>query len=101
VAENDELHCQWMVGMTELESGSPRFGYGTYHWKFSSMSAKEKSLVQQLTITIAKMDVLPVNSGSQVLPWLSTLTHPWTTFAEIASSAPDLPEVHDFLETCL
>jgi len=96
---DNELQCQWLVGMTDTKSGAPRIGYGTYHWKFTSQNIGKETLVRQLRINIANMVVLPENSTAVVLPWLGALPHPWVMYSDIASSAPDLPIINEFLSS--
>lgn len=93
----DEFRCRWLVGMTGIDSGCLRVGYGNYHWKFDKNNNGDLR-AQQLNIFIHNMTVLPVSSAAFVMPWFDILPHPWLSYEELSSSAPDLSVIEEFLK---
>lgn len=95
----NELRCTWLVGMTDIDSGSLRLGYGEYHWEFTKHASTDKLRVQKLVIVINSMNVFPEEKASLVLPWLDSIPHPWSTLSDISMSAPDISSIHEFLKS--
>jgi hypothetical protein len=77
--------CNWMVGMSERESGAVRVGCGCYDWLFQT---GEPYLTRELTITIELMQILPPNTLEVIMEWLSGLPYPWCPVQEAAGRAP-------------
>ncbi|MGH1440502.1 MAG: hypothetical protein ACRBBR_10350 [Cellvibrionaceae bacterium] len=92
------LQCQWLVGMTDVESGSFRIGYGHYLWRFATSGEGSACRVEHLTITIQNMVVLPAESASLVLPWFDSLSYPWAFLSDLSLEVPNVPILHEFLE---
>ncbi len=81
------LNCRWLVGMTEKASGSPRVGFGDYHWSFE---AEGSHLVTHLTIVIEDMIVLPREPQSEVMSWFDSLSYPWALLSDVLASMPEV-----------
>jgi len=82
----DAFACDWLVGMTEKETGNARVGCGRYDWAFRRAPA---FLASRLLITIESMVVLPPAATDEVMRWLGGLSYPWASAASV-SSAPRL-----------
>jgi hypothetical protein len=87
--------CHWLVAMTEKSTGAVRVGSGEYDWVFSESPPR---LAKGLTITIARMQVLPATAMPAVYAWISRLTYPWSSHAEVSTAPPALPEVAAVLD---
>lgn len=87
--------CQWLVAMTEKSTGAVRVGCGTYDWAFSEAPPR---LAEELVITIACMHVLPAVAAPAIYAWISCLSYPWSSLAEVNVDPPALPEVAAVLE---
>lgn len=93
-----EYSCNWLVGMTEKESGKVRVGCGYYEWSFLPGSPQ---LADRLKITVEMMLLLPPQRLSEVIGWLSPLPYPWCPGQLAISTAPrfdDLRPVVEFLK---
>jgi hypothetical protein len=77
--------CNWMVGMSERETGAVRVGCGRYDWRFQS---SEPFLTRDLTITIEFMQILPPGTVGVIMDWLSGLPYPWCPVTKAVASAP-------------
>ena len=82
--------CDWLVGMSEKESGAVRIGCGRYDWSFR---APDLVLVENLKITIECMQSLPGGTCSEVMTWLAQLPYPWCDAQVAARSMPRLEEL--------
>jgi hypothetical protein len=86
-----EFSCDWLVGMTEKESGIVRVGCGRYDWTFQQEAATW--FASGLVITIEAMQVLAPSTGAAVLAWLERLAYPWSDAASVAESAPTIEDL--------
>jgi len=77
--------CDWMVGMSERETGAVRVGCGRYDWQFQTV---EPFLTRELTITIEFMQILPPSTLEVIMDWLSGLPYPWCPITKAVASAP-------------
>ncbi|MGY8668700.1 hypothetical protein Q3C01_40915 [Bradyrhizobium sp. UFLA05-109] len=77
--------CHWLVGMSGKGNGPVRIGCGRYDWRFGSQGRVEK-----LIITIDVMKVLPPDSLSPAMVWLSALSYPWCSADEALQRIPAL-----------
>jgi hypothetical protein len=77
--------CDWLVGMSEKESGRTRVGCGRYDWHFQP---GEPLLADRLVITIEAMQVLSAGNLKSVLLWLTGLPYPWCPAQTIVKTAP-------------
>ena len=85
----DTFRCDWLVGMTDKDSGNVRVGCGSYRWAFTGMP--HARLVQSLEIVIEAMEVLPAETAPLIIDgWLARLTYPWATARQACSAAPAL-----------
>ena len=90
--------CDWLVGMSEKESGRARVGCGRYDWHFQPSDPR---LADRLIITIEAMQVLSANRLEAVLLWLTRLPYPWCpahTALETAPAISDLDPVFRYVE---
>jgi hypothetical protein len=89
--ESDDrtFSCDWLVGMSEKESGNVRVGFGRYDWRFSDHSR----LVEKLTITIEQMAILDPDSLGSVMDWLAELPYPWCPAHVAAQGAPSIEDL--------
>ncbi|WP_028469552.1 hypothetical protein [Neptunomonas japonica] len=85
--QQNNLKCRWVVCMTEKASGSLRLGYGDYLWHFTDNTP---ALVNDLTITIENMTLLPQELQPQVLSWFDRLPCPWALSSELQKTVPDI-----------
>jgi len=87
--------CDWMVGMSERESGAVRVGCGRYDWLFQS---HEPFLARELTITIEIMQVLPPVTLDPIMDWLSGLPYPWCPVQTAVVRAPKVQGLEVILD---
>lgn len=86
--------CDWLVGMSEKESGKTRVGCGRYDWQFQT---SEPRLADRLVITIEAMQVLSADYLEPVLLWLTGLPYPWCPAQAILTAAPAIPDLDPIL----
>jgi len=79
--------CNWMVGMSERETGAVRVGCGRYDWQFQT---GEPFLTRELTITIEFMQILPPSTLEVIMDWLSGLPYPWCPAQTAVMGAPEV-----------
>ena len=84
--EDPHYSFDWLVGMSEKESGNVFVGCGRYDWYRCDSSG----LIKQFRITIEAMQVLPGEHLKQVLDWLAGIPYPWCTANEIIKNVPDI-----------
>lgn len=84
------LTCDWLVGMSEKDSGKVRVGCGRYEWRFQPQSPRR---VQQLTINIRHMEFLSPVHLRPIMRWLSSLPYPWCDCVAAFKAAPPLDEL--------
>jgi hypothetical protein len=84
--QDSAFSCDWLVAMTEKDSGAVRVGCGRYDWYF----AEDSHLVQRLSITIETMQTLPASTLDSVMAWVSVLPYPWCSADAVTSGAPDI-----------
>jgi hypothetical protein len=65
--------CDWLVGMSEKETGKTRVGCGRYDWQFQATGPR---LADRLVITIEAMQVLSADHLEPVLLRLTGLPSP-------------------------
>ena len=82
--------CDWLVGMSEKESGKARVGCGRYEWQFQTGAPR---LADRLVITIEAMQVLSADRLEPVLLWLTGLPYPWCPAETILETAPAMPDL--------
>jgi hypothetical protein len=81
--------------MSEKESGAVRVGCGRYDWLFQP---DESFLVEELTITIEFMQILPPRNLDAIMDWLSGLPYPWCPFQTAVASAPKVEGLEVILD---
>ena len=81
VIKDNILSCQWLVGMTDKQSGEIKVGCGLYDWAF-----KEK--VERFTITLDYMDILSSQHTLAVFNWLCSLSYPWVSKNTVLTTTP-------------
>lgn len=81
------LNCRWVVCMTEKASGSLRLGYGDYLWSFTDDTP---TLINDLTITIENMTLLPPELQPQALSWFDKLPYLWALSSDLQTTVPDI-----------
>ncbi|RJG05308.1 hypothetical protein D3870_04110 [Noviherbaspirillum cavernae] len=77
--------CDWLVGMSEKESGNVRVGCGRYDWHFQ---AQAPFLVERLKITIDEMQILPAHRLQEVIDWVDSLPRHWCDSRTAIDTAP-------------
>jgi hypothetical protein len=86
----DSVSWDWLVGMSEKESGKPRVGCGRYDWYFQT---EEPRLADRLLIPIEAMQVLSPDRLEAALHWLTALPYPWCPAETILATAPALSDL--------
>ncbi|HVL08368.1 MAG TPA: hypothetical protein VM512_04325 [Burkholderiaceae bacterium] len=82
-------HCDWLVGMTDKQSGNVRVGCGSYLWTF--VGGHQDRYVQSLEIVIEAMEILPADTAQTIIDgWLAQLPYPWSTTRQACDAAPAL-----------
>lgn len=81
--------CDWLVAMTEKESGAVRVGCGRYDWCF----APKSHLAERLAITIESMQSLSPRNMDAVMGWVSALPYPWCAPEQAMNGAPAISEL--------
>jgi hypothetical protein len=89
-APSDRFSCDWLVGMSEKESGNARVGCGRYDWQFQR---EAPCLADRLVITIEAMQVLSPDFLEPVLRWLTGLPYPWCPAQTVLATAPEIAEL--------
>ena len=92
--EESAFTCDWLVAMTEKESGAVRVGCGRYDWYFAPKSC----LVERLSITIEVMQSLPSRDLDGVMQWVTSLPYPWCSTEVAMRGAPNLSDLGAVLE---
>jgi len=88
------FQCQWLVAMSDKNSGEVRVGCGQYGWQFNP----ESGLVERLTITIEHMKTLPPTDLHTIMEWVSHLDYPWCRPEALASNAPDIGTLEEVIQ---
>ena len=83
----NEIFCDWLVCMTERESGNVRVGTGKYHWHFDN---EQNSLVNHLVITIEQMITLTPEFSNQLFEWIGKLHYPFCDSDNLLKFMPKL-----------
>ena len=94
---SDESHafsCDWLVAMSEKESGAVRLGCGSYDWLFAP---DRGGLVERLVITIDVMQRLDPGHLRPIMDWVAAIPYPWCPAADVA--AKNAPVIADLDET--
>ncbi len=89
--------CNWLVGMSSKADGEVRVWCGRYDWVFASGLARR---VDQLTITIEEMVVLPPSELSRVMLWLSGLPETWCDAEDAFFDAPHIQLLDPITNYC-
>jgi hypothetical protein len=79
--------CDWLVSMSEKESGVVRVGCGRYDWFFQT---KKPGLVEKLKIVVSIMLVLPPHNLCPVMDWICALPYPWCQREGAANEMPNI-----------
>lgn len=82
--------CDWLVGMSEKESGRAKVGCGRYDWQFQPGG---RGLADRLVITIEAMQVLSADRLDSILQWLTSLPYPWCPARAVLKTAPAISEL--------
>lgn len=93
-AQTQVFRCDWLVAMTEKDSGQVRVGCGRYDWQLQSDGERIESLV----ITIDQMQKLPAEQADTVLGWVAKLPYPWCSSARLRRDAPALAAIKPVLD---
>ncbi len=80
----NRFSCDWLVGMTEKDTGNVRLGCGRYDWSWSG----DPGLADRLAITIETMQVMAPDCLASVYDWLLALPYPWCTPEAVARDVP-------------
>jgi len=86
--------CDWLVVMSEKESGAPRVGSGRYDWLFTRDTRR---LVEKLVITIDVMQKLDAGGLRALMDWVTALPYPWCPPALAVESAPNTVDIAETL----
>jgi hypothetical protein len=86
--------CDWLVGMSEKESGRVRVGCGRYDWRFQP---EEPRLADRLVINIEAMQILSADRCDAILQWLTQLPYPWCSARTVLEAAPSISELDPVL----
>lgn len=89
--------CDWLVAMSEKETGNARVGCGRYDWSFRAV---EPILAERLVITIEAMQVLAPDTLPAILGWIGGLGYPWCSAGEALATMPPMPALRPIAE-CL
>ena len=92
---SDDIHafsCDWLVAMSEKQSGAVRVGCGRYDWRFE---LDGRCLAKRLVITIDVMQKLNPDRVSAVMDWVSALPYPWCPAGVAVKSAPGIADLAD------
>jgi len=93
-AQSEAFSCDWLVAMSEKESGVPRVGSGRYDWFFTR---DNRRLVEKLVITIDVMQKLDHGVLRAVMDWVAALPYPWCSADLAAGSAPGTVDLAETL----
>ena len=94
-AEATDIACDWLVCMTEKDSGSVRVGCGRYDW---TLQADPPGLASRLVISIEAMQVLAPDQFEPVFAWVRSMDYPWTFADAAVRDAPQLPALAPVLD---
>jgi hypothetical protein len=83
-AGESTFDSNWLVCMSEKDTGLARAGFRRYEWS----AAKDSKLVQRLRITIEEMFTLPQEAAEPILRWAQDLPYPWCPRERLAHGAP-------------
>jgi hypothetical protein len=86
-ADLEEFSCDWLVAMSDKQSGNVRVGCGRYDWSFVPADRR----VSALTITIEAMEMLSGETLASVMQWVSARPYPWCPRSIATETPPDLP----------
>ena len=81
------FRCDWLVGMSRIDTGDVRVGCGHYDWTFADTAQPR---VKGLAISIDVMQVLDRSHLQPVMAWLSGLSYPWCPTEVARRAMPDL-----------
>ena len=87
INSDNPFSCDWLVVMSEKESGVVRIGCGLYDWFFQT---KKPGLVEKLKIVISIMLVLPPDNLRPVMDWICALPYPWCQGERAAKEMPNI-----------
>lgn len=72
--QDERLDCDWVVFMTNKDTGEVRVGWGQYYWRFTS---GDSCLVDKLVIKIQQMDILPPSHQEGIFSMIGNYPYPW------------------------
>ncbi|MGH9811345.1 MAG: hypothetical protein ACRD9W_29575, partial [Terriglobia bacterium] len=87
--DSPAFSCDWLVGMSEKESGAVRVGCGRYDWSFEP----DSRLVEKLVITIDVMQKLGPGRLRPVMDWVTAMPYPWCPADVAARSARQIADL--------
>lgn len=88
-----DFSCDWMVAMTDKDSGNVRVGCGRYDWRFEARTG----LAERLAITIEAMQILPPAAAAPVMRWAAALPYPWCPAPHAISTASGVVGIEPIL----
>lgn len=94
-ANDETFDCDWIVFMTEKESGLVRAGFGRYQWR----CAGQTGMVSSLEITIEEMAVLPEVHTELILQWVAGLPYPWCPKEYLVKNTPEIAAIESIVRT--
>lgn len=97
--QGQQLNCDWVVFMTDRDTGRVRIGWGQYQWDFNN---EEMPLIRRLEIRIEQMDLLPALDDDAVFSRICALPYPWlerSTLLEQVKQTPCSDDLARFLTT--
>jgi hypothetical protein len=94
-AEAADVACDWLVCMTEKDSGSVRVGCGRYDW---TLQAHPHGLATRLVIGIEAMQILAPDQFEPVFAWVRSMDYPWTSANAAVRDVPQLPALAPVLD---
>lgn len=82
--------CDWLVCMSEKDTGAARIGFGQYTWSFATATSGP---TDKLEITIEEMVSLPATEASTICHWAETLPYPWCPIDKLRAGMPKIAAV--------
>ena len=96
----NRLSCQWLVIMSDRETGQLKVGTGDYLWTFSELAEglNKTHKVQSLVIAIAHMLLLDPSQNPQILQLTETLAYSWCSRADVLALMEDIDDLKSICE---
>ena len=98
VVQQEKLMCDWVVFMTDKDTGRIRVGWGQYHWDFADQEGQ--ALAKALLIRIQQMDILSAAHQAELFSVLDGMPYPWLSKEQLLAAVSDseyLRNLSDFL----